>query len=515
MSAKTTKCFKCKKTLLRKDFLRCTVCNQVYCANVNCAKIPGKIFDLMSPGKRKNWKCRSERCKLGTPLEKSVAADSETDETTTEQNKKNEPIAISAINMSPNSGHNITQRAFKANIPVNNSFEQLPVEGDGGLNNDNEDQILSSTLLNTTRASLPNLSVDNQEVTELRAEIDKLKTELDKEREVFENVSLENIELSKMVRKQKKSIEVLTQLLLTDTHGNCSLENSPLSNKNNSKVMSTRKKKYKQLVLNLEKELQENDFKSQDALNKEDYTSNYDYAGERAQTGENNLKNEKCSDCNQKLKQKVAISEAELEIEYTLEEKIESVQEKRKICIISSDNRYNTLNTTREHFEKDEICHHLITGGGIIQLLQNIDMKLKDFTLNDYCIILIGKSDFLETKNYSSLVDYIRNELRKVQNTNVILCLPTFKQCSKHKYFFNNRIETFNNLLYIDNKKHEYAYLLDSNRNLEYSRIMFAEGIGFLNRVGFRQVFRDVANLIIDIDQLYDSFPTSKKFFRE
>lgn len=38
---------------------------------------------------------------------------------------------------------------------------------------------------------------------------------------------------------------------------------------------------------------------------------------------------------------------------------------------------------------------------------------------------------------------------------------------------FNWRVETFNNLLYLDIMTHEHAYILDSNKYLDYNYNMF------------------------------------------
>lgn len=189
----------------------------------------------------------------------------------------------------------------------------------------------------------------------------------------------------------------------------------------------------------------------------------------------------------------------------------EPSEETKKICLISSDSRRKTLSTALQKWDSFSICHHLTPGVGIQELFNGIDTKLKDFTLNDYCIIFIGDLDFKSTNNYVKLVDLIQNKLRSVQHTNVILCLPTFK-LGKNLFFFNKRIEAFNAHLYSINLKYRYAYILDSNRNLQYSRNMFMSSNGSLNNRGLRVIFDDLVNLIKNIESQTE---TDDQLFRQ
>lgn len=120
-------------------------------------------------------------------------------------------------------------------------------------------------------------------------------------------------------------------------------------------------------------------------------------------------------------------------------------------------------------------------------------------TKTDYCIIFIGEYDFQKTYNYIELVQYIRDKLSSLNNTNIILCLPTFK-CSVYNTMYNSRLELFNNLLYLDNETHAYAYILDSNLNLTYDGRMFNQRYGTLNVNGLKVVLTDLKELIINID---------------
>lgn len=171
----------------------------------------------------------------------------------------------------------------------------------------------------------------------------------------------------------------------------------------------------------------------------------------------------------------------------------------RKICLISSVGREKVSRIIRSNFEEHELCHYRIPGGGINQLLSGIDAKLQHYTLNDYCVLFLGEADFSVSKNYRQLVIQIRERLLSVQHTNIILCLPTFK-FSLQANIYNRRIEMFNKLIYSDNLNYNYCYLLDSNKNLNYSFDMFLRYGGQINIRGLKTVLNDINELIFNID---------------
>lgn len=170
----------------------------------------------------------------------------------------------------------------------------------------------------------------------------------------------------------------------------------------------------------------------------------------------------------------------------------------KKICMISSNKRNDILKLAERNFCDSEIFHYLNTNANIQNLLLNIDLKLKNFTLNDYCVIFIGENDFMCTEDYSKLIMLIRTNLLKVQNTNVIICLPNYKY-GRNVNIFNKRVEVFNNMLYLDNETHQYAYILDSNKKLKYSYETFRFD-GSVNRKGMNLIFSDLYKLIHKID---------------
>lgn len=166
-----------------------------------------------------------------------------------------------------------------------------------------------------------------------------------------------------------------------------------------------------------------------------------------------------------------------------------------KICIIS-ENKYNKVRTIAENkFENCELCHYLTPYSGINNMFRDLELKLKKFTMNDFCIVLIGETDFKSTKEYSSIILYIRTVLEKIQHTNVVICMPTYR-CISNVTLFNIRVEKFNNLLYQDILAHEHAYFIDSNKNLTWDYKMYRQNSGSVNNYGMQTVFQDIAALM-------------------
>lgn len=171
----------------------------------------------------------------------------------------------------------------------------------------------------------------------------------------------------------------------------------------------------------------------------------------------------------------------------------------KKLCIISNNKRNKLSNLIEDTFYMYDYCHYLYPGGDIQQMLQGIDNKVKNFNKNDYCVIMMGELDFIRTGNYHDIIFLIREAIGKINNTNVIICLPTYR-CGYYTTIYNTRIETFNNLLYLDNLTHEYAYLLDSNAELTCGYQMFSAQQGHINGTGIKNIFTNLQRTIIEID---------------
>lgn len=181
---------------------------------------------------------------------------------------------------------------------------------------------------------------------------------------------------------------------------------------------------------------------------------------------------------------------------------------KRKLCILSSNSRNLLLTNIEKVFNKDfEYCHYCISNCGVLKLLDGLQEKIIDFSYDDYCLIMIGEEDFITSKDYHTLVNQTRNILNQIKNTNLILCLPTFRY-GYYSNLYNSRIEHFNQILYQDIVNHQYAYLIDSNQNLPYDYTVFSGYRGTINDKGSQIILTQARQVInyLEFDIEYSTY---------
>lgn len=171
-----------------------------------------------------------------------------------------------------------------------------------------------------------------------------------------------------------------------------------------------------------------------------------------------------------------------------------------KIYILSNNQRNKILSIAQNTFPNNyEVCHYLLPNYNTVQMIQNIESKLCGFTMNDFCIIMIGEEDFRTTRDYHSVISKLKETLQKVKHTNVIICAPTYKYGIASMY--NWRVENFNNKLYLDILANEYAYFLDSNKNLKCSYEMFHQNKGTINNHAMSIICKDILEFIQGIKE--------------
>lgn len=167
----------------------------------------------------------------------------------------------------------------------------------------------------------------------------------------------------------------------------------------------------------------------------------------------------------------------------------------KKLIILSDNNRNNVLDIGIKTFGDDYKVSHIIKpAAGILDILDNIDITLGNFTNEDFCIILAGERDFEATNNYVRLIYDIREKLEKVTFTNIIFCLPCYK-CGDRVDMYNGRVELFNNLLYQDNLEYTYMTCFDSNCDISYDGAMFLNS-GRIKNNALRNIFRHLSDLL-------------------
>lgn len=313
---------------------------------------------------------------------------------------------------------------------------------------------LSNSTIDGSTNSLPDISVeDNDEIRKLRQQIEELQTELCSAHEEINNLSTENSELKKTISDLKNKHEIVNK-----------------ATKNLMSELGTPKKSKKTIT------------PRRTSNNQNQQKLLLDGVKQRVEFVDSPLKPCPAQDAPVKTAPESVLVPNKIK------------PEKHKLCIISS-NKTNTILTTAERtFPNCQICHYLTPNCGLLNLITDIELKLKNYTLDDYCLIFIGEEDFRRTNDYYDLIINIRETLSKIQHTNIIICLPTFK--FKHSLMFNCRIELFNNMLYLDVCTHEYAYLFDSNLDLSYDYNMFSKKNGSLNNYGLNNIFENLNQLM-------------------
>lgn len=346
----------------------------------------------------------------------------------------------------------------------------------------NESNIIDGTL-DGTRNSLPNISddEDDDKVKELMETIKKLTSELNSAHEEITSLNLENNSLRLTNKELMKKNELYKKVT-----------NSPLKQQ---KTQDSKNSKRTNKDISTQTPKHENKRSTNDEQTQTNLTNSDSNNAEKSPISKKRAKGKKS---------KKGKSETHTETE-NLDIAVEQPkQNKTKICILSGNTTNKVLHLAENTMENCAIFHHLTHGASTAQLLDNVETNVKDFTLNDYCIIMIGEDDFETTKNYVEIIYLIREKLQKIMHTNVILCAPTFK-CGPYSDVYNWRIETFNSLLYLDLEEHKHAYALDSNKNLAYDKSMFYTISGKINDHGMKTVFRDILKMTQDIKNGYDS----------
>lgn len=326
---------------------------------------------------------------------------------------------------------------------------------------------LNSSKLDGSTSSLPNISGDenNIQIQELQNQIAQLTSQLNSAHEEIKNLNIENTELKKIVNELTSKNDLLkkaTKKLTTEvgTPNKSSLTSTPHPN---PQPKSQKK------------------------------------------TGKTQLLLEKQGTANASM--------VELDSITTQKEEphdLSSFSLKRKLCIVSANNNNKVLYTAQEIFKNFQICHYVKPNSGVIRLIKDLQQKLINYSMSDYCVVLIGEEDFLQTENYVNIIITLRETLMSIQNTNIILCAPTFK-LSDYSTMFNWRIETFNNLLHLDLQTYNYATAFDSNLNLSYDFTMFFKFNRKVNDCGMRNIFQNLLLTVTEITSTQYEFSDDEK----
>lgn len=431
-------------------------------------------------------------------------------------------ISSCDINIPETSDLDASVECSQVNTP-NLSDSQTSTDLDSPLSHTLLQEKLSKSLDFTTNEML--------EVLEIKTEVERLTLELASTHNQFEEVSIENNRLKRMTEKLQREVETLKrQCLSTNTAATLrcvknkrhslyanSLPTPSTPGGTNScpNDCTTEIQQLNQLIKRLEDELSVYRGKiSQLIIHVESLVQGLRHSEETAQYTANIT-----TPLRYFYEQSSGPNHA------TPGRKIQPSLLQSRLCVISNHSNH-MVKLLKQELSNASTCIYLTPGAGTHELFSGLQHKLQDFTLSDFCVIYIGDKDFKTSTNYHTLVELIQEQLSQVQNTNIIICLPTFK-ISEYSNLFTKRVETFNNLLYQTNLTNEFCHILDSNLHLSYERDMFSK-FGNVNRLGFRTIFNDLIHLLnalscdLNLSQINKNIrdttlpddPTETQFFR-
>lgn len=454
-------CKKCNNVIAKRDYLCCLLCEQYY--HLDCTDISFQLFKLM---KSKTFKC--QQC-INSPNYTSHST----------------PVSYHHID-------HVTKRRkqieVQCNLHTSNSFELLS-DNDG---QDEEIELKPSTTC--SYSSLPNLSaqhkniscpvlqLNNEIVEDLKEKIRSLEKQLEITEYELENQLSENHVLGKKILEYENKISKLSHIC-----------RSPHKSSYSSTQAKTKSYKKKNRA-----DLSRTPFERKDR-------------DDIIHMPESNKYIDK--DHNELLTIVPHVNSSLLDTSSPVKKRTNAIPtnlNKTNICVLSS-NKYNkTLSTFENVLTGDyHVVHYLKPYCGIKELLDGIEIKVQNYTYRDFCIVFVGDENFMTSQDHFKLINHIKEALQKIQHTNVILCLPTYRL---NKHIFNGRVESFSNILYRDSQVHDYAYLLDTNLNLQYNHGMYRAYSGIIKTSALRVIFKDLQGLIILIEKHHISFPYANPF---
>lgn len=453
-------CSKCNRVADQRDTVQCSTCKCRY--DFDCVGLSQKLYNIMEVEKKRKWRC--PQCIKKT---KEVKPNTEFSATTAH---------TTADECLPSTSKRCPARK--------QDIELLMMETPSDVDNTSDEFDLSLTSVSKSMT----MEKESEEIKDLKERIETLTTELCSTQQEMENTIIENGQLKQQVMKLSDEIKILKNIC-----------RSPSTNK------SEHKRKRDSTLNTYDLTITSTPPRTKLQKNNKDEIVNTQFLECQISKLQNQLQEAKneIKTLEGKIKElEEKYQNEELEYDSNIHKYVKNYdkKDKSKLTIISS-NKYNKILEIAEDSLSDvcKICHYLTPGVGIKELMKNVEYKLQNHTMNDFCLFMIGKEDFETSSNLIDLVLYIKNRiLQSMNHTNIVICVPTY-DFGKNKNFFNARVETFNQLLHLDNITSEYAYLVDSNRNLSYDYDMFPKHSGKINNTAMKVIFQDVKKTLHDI----------------
>lgn len=440
-------CSKCNKKVDPKNTIVCILCKNNF--EYDCIGYSEKLHRLKDVATRKTWRCKlceKKHKTHSTPINSASPVASTSNKSFQPPDNKT-PTSKDSCKEIPSKEQNSTAHKtetdwkcdYKVNVLTSNSFQSL---SDDEMY-DHIDHTLTSPISRLT-SSWPDIrkfKVNLREKLEdLEIQNRLLQERLQTAEREIDNLHLENSELRKTLSKHENKAKYLVDVLNHST----SKKNVTLRNK---------RKCLKGAQL---------DF----SIGEENKHYTQDYSNKQYNPSSN-------------------IS-------------------KRNLTILSSNNRNKILNTTKHTglYDTYNLCHHIIPGGGVKELLSCLESEVKKLDDKDFCVLLIGENDFKNNTSIQDIIYEIRVKVLAITTTNIIIALPTYI-CGAPIY--NYKIENFNYMMLCDRELNKKSFIIDSNLNLTFD--MFSKWSGKLNNLGVKQILLDISTQAqyinpIDDDQI-------------
>lgn len=428
-------CAKCRDIVSNKEYLKCSSCNKTFhvnCTSVSCVR----FYNTMKKHHKDKWQCdtcRQNKNKI---------------------NMDSQQPSISALDNTLTENVTLRQKII-VNVPTENSFSSLEDEDINATNDENDytgasdinirnvtnftESEYNSMLINTdnTILSLPNLSIDDQEKNELKIKIEQLNEELEKEREDFQNLYIENQELLKIIQSKDRSIETLKTLLNADkqrSEKSCLLTPIKLNGSTNSIPSSSlRKTMIKKLLFETkEKESFENNDANQHIICNKNENEKLK-ASKNTDSNQINLcrQHTNIDLINEPRTHDRVLSENDF---VEKNEATDTCITKNRIFIIGDEQGKGVNYKLRQELgHRYDIFSCIKPGAQIDTLLETtMNNTYSDVNENDYVLILAGTNDNNPMKLNAMLYFYLNRLYKK---TNVIIC-----ETSANKFLNVNQV---------------------------------------------------------------------------
>lgn len=135
------------------------------------------------------------------------------------------------------------------------------------------------------------------------------------------------------------------------------------------------------------------------------------------------------------------------DLETNMQDVYKSPSNKHKILILNDDcGRYcSRLLTKYRELDSYEVTSIIKPGALLSQVIENMDNLCRDFTLNDYIIVVAGSNDV--NKNRTPSFRFICNKLKLCTHTNILFTSIPYKKQSMYNSLINKHIYKYNSKL--------------------------------------------------------------------